>query len=263
MGLFDWFKKKPEADKTAVANENALESVLRKSVTEPAYRPEFYRLLLSEELVVLTKPNCLEEGSYTLQEDTTVDISTLDDGRIPVFTSTDRIFDKGVIKEKVPFLAMKGADLFGLAKGAKYILNPYSDYGKELLAEEVTNMLDGTVLEAKHKQITIEKETQVLIGQPAIYPQKVVNSLRTLFSTKPVVKAAYLGWIHDPASADPPHLIIGLDLDGEDPSVTNEAGFTAYQHLQPDEIVDFIRIRNGGSLVDYFVRETTPFYVRA
>jgi hypothetical protein len=181
MGLFDWFKKKPEADKTAVASENALESVLRKSVTEPAYRPEFYRLLLSEELVVLTKPNSLEEGSYTLQKDTTVDISTLDDGRIPVFTSTDRIFDNGVIKEKVPFLAMKGADLFGLAKGAKYILNPYSDYGKELLAEEVANMLDGTVLNAKHKQITIERETQVLLGQPAIYPQKVVDSLRTLF----------------------------------------------------------------------------------
>jgi hypothetical protein len=187
----------------------------------------------------------------------------LEDGRIPVFTSTDRIFDKGIIKSQVPFMAMKGADLFNLAKGAKFILNPYSDFGKELLREEVANMLDGTVLDAKHKQITIEKETQVLLGQPAVYPQKVVESLKMLFLTKPVVKAAYLGWIHDPASADPPHLIIGLDLDGEDTSVTNEAGFTAYQCLQPDEIIDFIRIRNGGSLVDYFTQETTPFYVRA
>ena len=78
-----------------------------------------------------------------------------------------------------------------------------------------------------------------------------------------MVKAAYVGWIHDLASADPHHLIVGLDLDGEDPSVTNETGFTAYQCLQPDEIINFIRIHNGGSLVDYFVGETIPFYVRA
>jgi len=263
MGLFDWLKKKPEADKSAEASENRLEYTLKKAASEPAYRPEFYRLLLSEELVVLIRANSLEEGAYTLKVDRKVDIVTLEDGRIPVFTSKNRIFDKGVINDQVPFMAMKGTDLFNLAKGAKFILNPYSDYGKELLAEEVANMLDGTVLEAKHKQITIEKETQVLLGQPAVYPQKVVDSLRTLFLTKPVVKAAYLGWIHDPASADPPHLIIGLDLDGEDPSVTNEAGFTAYQCLQPDEIIDFIRIRSGGSLVDYFTQETTPFYVRA
>jgi hypothetical protein len=89
---------------------------------------------------------------------------------------------------------------------------------------------------------------------------------RTIYKDIPTVRSNsgyYIGWIHDSASADPPHLIVGLDLDGEDPSVTNEAGFTAYQCLQSDEIIDFIRIRNGGSLVDYFVGETIPFSVRA
>ena len=265
MGLFNWFKNvnsfTPQPRKTS-NDDNKLEAILKKAATEPAYRPEFYKLLLSEELVVLTDKMSFKEGSYTLEKSTTVNIATLSDGPIPVFTSTDRIFDKNVITEQVPFIGMKGANLFQLVKGATFILNPYSDYGKELLPLEIESMLDGTVLSAKHRQITVEKETQVLLGQPAEYPQKVVDSLKTLFLAKPAVKAAYLGWIHDPASSDPPHLIIGLDLDKEDPTVTNEAGFIAYSCMKPDEIVDFIRIQKGQSFTDYFLTQTTPFYFR-
>jgi hypothetical protein len=65
-----------------------------------------------------------------------VSILKLTDGRIPVFTAKERIFDKEVIKEKVTYLAMKGEDLFNLAKGASFVLNPYSDYGKELFPQK-------------------------------------------------------------------------------------------------------------------------------
>jgi hypothetical protein len=87
--------------------------------------------------------------------------------------------------------------------------------------------------EGKHEKITISKTTDVLIGQPVNYPIEIVNSLTKLFEGKPAVKTAYLGWIHDPSSPQPPHLIIGLDITDENPENTvNECGFIANQYLE-------------------------------
>ena len=259
MGLFDIFKKKTES---TFDNENRLETVLRKAATEAAYRPEFYEKLLSEKLVVLTAKTTLPDGVQTLEKDTDVSIVSLQDGKIPVFTSTGKIFDKGIIKEEVPFLEMKGEDLFNLAKGATFVLNPYSDYRKELLPNEVESILNGTVLTESHKKITVEKETNVQIGQPSNYPTEIVNSLRILFANKPTVKKAYLGWIYNPASGEPPHFIFALDIEGDTQSITNEAGFTAKQHLKQEDIIDFIQIDNNGGLSEYFLKQTKPFYER-
>ncbi|MBK8873845.1 MAG: SseB family protein [Bacteroidetes bacterium] len=116
------------------------------------------------------------------------------DGKIPVFTSTERIFDKGVVKEQVEFMQMKGENLFRLAKGATFLLNPYSDYGKELLSDEVEKMLSGNILNVNAKTITIQKETKVQIGQPTKYPTDIINSLKVLFADKPKYQSS-LPWV--------------------------------------------------------------------
>jgi len=256
MGLLDWLKpRKKETDNST----SRLETILKKAATEPAYRNEFYKYLLSEEVVVLTKSDSLPHGSYTVKKDTTVNIWTLDDGRIPVFTSTERVFDKGVIKSQVEFMAMKGADLFGLAKGATFILNPYSDFGKELLPEEIDRLLNGIITNPAHQKITIEKETKVLIGQPAVYPQNMVDSFKILFKNKPNIIAAYLGWIHDPASNIPPHYIVGIDAQQLDQQLMDEASHLAYQYLSADEFIDFISVRDTNGIAEY-LKNSAPFY---
>lgn len=261
MGFFDIFKSKEEQTKEELP-ENDLEIALRMASSEAAYRPEFYNKLLSEKVFIITDESSLDNGAQTLEQGSQVSILKLKDGRIPVFTAKERIFDKEVIKEKVTYLAMKGEDLFNLAKGASFILNPYSDYGKELLPAEVEHLLNGTILEGRHEKITISKTTDVLIGQPVNYPTQIVNSLIKLFEDRPAVKAAYLGWIHDASSPQPPHLIIGLDItDGNPENIVNECGFIANQHLEPEEIIDFIRIGNSG-VSDYFVNDTQPFFKR-
>lgn len=263
MGLFDIFKKKANQQKQDNSdNENVIEKSLRRAATEPAYRAEFYKSLLSEKLIVLTDKPTLSEGVQTLQENTNVNIATLADGKIPVFTSTSKIFDKGIIKKEVPFLEMKGEDLFNLAIGATFILNPYSDYGKELLPNEIESLLKGTILTDSHKQITIQQETKVQIGQPANYPTEIVKSLKKLFQERSNVKAAYLGWIFNPSSGEPPHLIFALDIEGDRQNITNEAGYTAQQLSKPNEIIDFIQIDDKNGLSDYFTKQTKPFYVR-
>jgi len=259
MGLFDIFKKKTDQQANNVLT---LETLVQKAATEPAYRAEFYKQLLSNELIVLTDKSGLSEGNQTLEQGTKVNIVSYADGKIPVFTSTERIFDKGVVKEQVKYMQMKGENLFGLAKGATFLLNPYSDYGKELLPDEVERMLNGNILTDTAKTITIQQDTKVEIGQPAKYPTDIVNSLKVLFANRPNVKSAYLGWIYNPDSGEPPHYIFGLDADGDLQSVIQEAGFTAKQFLDNDEFVDFIKVDNKPGVSNYFLKSVEPFYKR-
>jgi hypothetical protein len=260
MGLFDFVKKDTEQTRL---NNLSLDMLVKKAVTEPAFRAEFYKRLLSDELVVITNKSKLEKGGQILQIGTNVNLVSYPDGKIPVFTSTERIFDKGVIKEKVEYLRMKGENLFDLTKGATFLINPYSDYGKELLPEEIEKMLSGKIFTDNTKTLTIEKVTEVQIGQPAKYPTDIVNSLKILFANRPNVKAAYLGWIYDPTSGEPPHYIFGLDANGDLESLTQEAGFTAKQFLSSSEFVDFINVYSKGGLSDYFLKSVDPFYERS
>ena len=143
MGIFDIFKKK-KTDSTFPENE--LEQSLMQATSNISAQKEFYQKLLWNQLYVLTNKQSVSiEGIQTLEKGTSVQFITFEDGQIPVFTSTNRIYDKGIIKEEVPYFSIKGQDLFGVIKGATFILNPYSDYGKKLIPEEIENLMDGTI----------------------------------------------------------------------------------------------------------------------
>ena len=252
MSLFNFFQKKPEAS----TEKLSIEDLLQRAATEPAFRAEFSKRVLSDELIVITESDGRPDGEQTLKENTTISIIHLQDGRIPVFTSTDRIFDQGVIKEQVHFTAMKGASLLDMTRGATLVINPFSPYGKDLLPAEIEQMLAGT--HGASKKIVIENDTKIQIGQPANYPNEIVASLQRLFAERPNVNAAYLGWIYNPESGDPPHLIFSIDAEGDFQSVVDEAGFTAQQYLEKSEVVDFVRFGHG-TLDDYF-SSAAPFY---
>jgi len=259
MGIFNIFKKKKEE---STFPENELEISLMNAATDASARKDFYTKLLWNELVVLSSGhNESEEGVRILEKDTEVKFITFENGQIPVFTSANRIFDKGIIKEEVPFIAMKGQNLFEVAKGATFILNPYSDYGKELLPQELENLLNGSIFEQSN-EMTIQEETEVLMGQPSEYPTELVKALSGLFKEHQNVKAAYLAIVKMDKSEKLPHLMIAIDVEGNISSVTSKAGPLAEKHIGKEEIVDFIQIENNGGISDYFLNETKPFYKR-
>lgn len=143
MGVLDIFKKK-KTDSTFPTNE--LEKCLMQAASDIFPRKDFYQKLLWNQLFVLTSDHSgFEEENKILETDTTVHFVVFESGHIPVFTSKNRIFDKGVIKNEVSYIALKGQDLFEAAKGATFILNPYSDYRKELIPEEIENLMNGTI----------------------------------------------------------------------------------------------------------------------
>ncbi|MDQ2769889.1 MAG: enhanced serine sensitivity protein SseB C-terminal domain-containing protein [Bacteroidota bacterium] len=261
MGLFDFLKRQPKAKPAPVFEAAAtLEELLRLAAGDPAYRPEFYRRILVEPLVVITgeNPDEVVEQETMLTENTPLRVLALADGSIPVFTSPERIFDPGGPQEKVAYLQMKGRNLLETLHGATLLLNPYSAFGKQLLPEEVAQILAGTVLHTG-AQITIEKTTQVLLGQPAVYPTAMTEALARLLSQEPRARAAYLGWMHDPADSLPPHYIICLDVEGEMAAVSRQVGFVGQQFLGPGEPLDIVQA-DRSSLTAYF-RGTTPFYM--
>jgi len=257
MSIFDIFKKKKTE---STFPENELERNLMKASTDASARNMFYTNLLWNEIIVLTNGhNESEEGVKTLEKDTIVQFVTFENGQIPVFTSTNRIFDKGVIKEQVPFMSMKGQDLFKVAKGATFILNPYSDYGKELVPQEIESLLNGSIFEQNNEK-TIEKDTEIQIGQPAKYPKDLIISLSQLFKARPNVKAAYLAAIKMDKLETIPHLVIGLEVEGNLTDISREAGPLAENYLGKDEILDFIQIDNSNGVSNYFLNQTEPFY---
>lgn len=252
MKLSHFFRRKKE--------ENlSLEELSEKAVTQPSYRAEFFERLLSEDLFVINRNETIREGKRIAEKDTVINVATYADGRVPVFTSTDRIFDGDVIKEEVKYMAMRGEDLFKAMKGKNFILNPYSKYGKELLAGEIDNLLKGPDEKEGLKKLSLEKDTTIQIGHPAIYPTQIVNSLVELFSRRPNVNAAYLGMVNFEKPGETPHYVFGMDMIGDVDSIAREAMPVIKEFPSANEFVDFVNLQSKGPVRDYLLT-TIPFY---
>lgn len=259
MGFLDKFKNKKA---TTNFPENELEMCLMKAASNYSGRKDFYsKLLLSDLIVISADNNSVTNTKITLAAGTLIGLVHLQNGNLPVFTSKNRIFDKGLIKEQVSYMSMKGQDLFSFTKGSTLILNPFSDYGKELLPEEIERLLDGSIFNETHELI-IEQPSPVQLGQPINYPHKIVMALTELFINRTKVKAAYLASIKMTESEENFHLIIGIDYEGQLTEISNETGPIVESHIKKGEIVDFIQIDNESDVSEYFINKTKPFYLR-
>ena len=258
MGLFDIFKKKEGKEEN---NKLSLEQILKAAATEPSYRPELYKRLMSDDLVVITKGNIPTTKDGVVEKDTQVSIISFPDGKIPVFTAIERIFDKGIIKEEVQQITLKGENLFNLAKGATFVLNPYSDFGKVLLPVEIERMILGinTLPHNDLSQVEFKKDTKIQIGQPAKYPTQIVTDLIALYSERPNIKAAYLGWILVEGSFERPHYVFGIEVDNDYEKGARETGETAKKNLPQDDFMDIVDMGIKSVISDY-LKQTKPFY---
>jgi len=106
-------------------------------------------------------------------------------------------------------------------------------------------------------------DTQVLLGQPKDYPTDLVASLSTLLAKHSNVKAAYLALMLDKTENEKPHLIVGIEADGDYENVLREAGTVAADMAPEGEPIDFLRVTRGDIGVgQYMIEEVKPFYER-
>ncbi|MDC8758594.1 enhanced serine sensitivity protein SseB C-terminal domain-containing protein [Janthinobacterium fluminis] len=240
--------------------ESHLERSLRLAADDPAQRAAFYRALLDADVYVVGEAEAgprdkADAGAcIAIQNWTRSDGSTI----IPFFSSVAAL--QHAVDADCNYLQLSARALFEITKGAALVLNPKSLYGKEFLPEEVDAMLrDGAAL-VPHR---IAEATQVFLGQPQRYPGKLVDALTTLLAGHGNVKAAYLVLMLAPSLDSRPHLLVGIDADGDTEGLMREAGNVAGRSAPAGEPVDLTLVEAGeDNLSDYFLDSVAPFYER-
>ena len=151
------------------------------AAAEPGHRPEFFRLLLESTVFVLGSAGLVDEGPVTLREDMEVQIShwARPDGSpvIPFFSSL-RTLQMSVAGDE-RYIALPARAFFAMTRGADLVLNPMSDEGKEFTAAEIEALLTAGVNQLPEQRV-VQRDIQILVGEPLNYPTEMVASLTTL-----------------------------------------------------------------------------------
>lgn len=244
--------------------QNPLEESLVRASSDPAHHPQFYRDLLDSDIFFIRDGPVPEapEG-VTLEEGESVAIVEIEwNGKryLPIFSSLLRL--QNVIQREVGYMGMNARTFLELTQGADVVLNPGSSYGKELTKAEIAALLDGSIWQPENR-VTFERDTQVLLGQPARYPQQLVDALRRLFATLPQVERASLAHIFIPGPDQVPHTIVGILAADDWDQVVAEAGVVARGCEIPDPPVDFVQLTPQATGVgNYLLQEAPAFYER-
>ena len=262
------------AGAAATDGENELERLLRLSVTAPAWRPAFYQTLLESTVFVLGdagQDDAEKQGSVAITAGSELNILHWEkqDGSsiIPFFSSVD-VLEKasaGESPDEQAFVALPARVLFEMTQGEELFLNPKSEYGKEFYPSEVTLLLSNGGLNAP-SELVLDKESQLLIGQPEEYPSAMIDALTTLFTQKKPVRRAFMALIHDKAVDDQPNLLIGVEADGDEQEIDaliREAGNVASETSPDERPVDFCIVsEKERGISHYLISHTQPFYQR-
>jgi hypothetical protein len=241
---------------------NDLERSLMNAATNASARPQFLRDLLQSDIFVLNQKgeDFRVEGSI-LQKGAKLNVLSFErDGKtwLPIFTSLQRL--EQFIRVDSNYVQLKAKDFFEITRGAFVVLNPGFEYGKEFLPREIEQLLDGSIFKPM-QTYTAQKPTQVLIGQPAVYPHTLVNTLSAYFEKNPQVNKVYLAQYFNPQMDDKPHLLICIDGKGDWQQLLGDAGMVASEMIGSGEVIDFMRIDNSG-LAKSVVKQIKPFFAR-
>ena len=240
--------------------QNHLEAALAKAAVDPAARLNFYRyLFLSKLFIIQEGPLPTASGTRTLAAGDSLELRHMDwNGKscLPVFSSLPRL--QAVVTSEVGYLEIGAIELLRLTRGADLILNPGSDYGKELTKEEIARLLDGTMLKPSERHV-VKTEEKVLLGHPKNYPQELVNALARYFKTNSSVKRAYIAHFHQPSRGEAAHTLIAIEASGNWDEIVAGAGLTSQGVPIPDPPIDYIQLRGSEGINGYF-KSIKPFY---
>lgn len=251
----------PQPDFSAFQPQNILEQLLLQAATEPQFRSPFYQALLGEEVVVVMAPKeDMEPGEITPTEGMEIQLQVLNDGKIPVFTAVERIFDSGAVPEgSVTYMRLRGHDFFTMVQGAECALNPFSQAGKLLAADEINALLAGQLFDAPAPQ-----DMQVALNQPAEEPVALKEGLRTYAAGNSHIQAIYLAEMQMQQNPAERRLLLAFHTEEQDPAFLQELGPIIQGNIGEAQFVDLmlIDLNSEEPLIQYLL-STEPVYQRA
>ncbi|UOQ71219.1 SseB family protein [Hymenobacter cellulosilyticus] len=170
---------------------NVLEQLLFNAATMPEFRPGFYQALLNEEVFVVTIPKEGEPlGEVTPVEGMEIQLQVLNDGKIPVFTSKERIFESNTEEGSLPYMRLRGLDFFQMVQGADCALNPFSTVGKMLMADEIAELLSSSIMQGPpggNMQVTLGPVTEAHVP--------LVEAVQEFAQSKPQIETAHVAMV--------------------------------------------------------------------
>ncbi len=228
--------------------QNALEAALAKAVTDPLARPDFYRLLMESDLVVLGRKS---------GEPPSFNIATMrHNGRefLPVFSALQRL--TAFAGEGRDHFTIDGRTLFETTRGAHVALNPNCECGKVLMAPEIAYWLDPSARARRRL-----KDAEVRIAEPAAPPRKLIEALRLFFANRGSVQTAYLLEATPLDGSEPPHPLIGIETQDDWMKIAREVSELAAA-IAPETIIDLVSVdpRQPSDGVAARLTQTLPFY---
>ncbi len=245
---------------------NELEDALAAAAEDPAARGPFLRLLLDSTVYVIGQVVDQDgnprggEGKLDVQPGEGLSLRTvaLPDERsgVPFFSSVRWL--SGCLKEPATYLSIPTRMLFQTAVGATFLLNPGAPWGKEFSPEEVTRLLESG---GTGREVEVDAPREVRLGLPSVEPTALLAALTTVFTRHPEVSEAFLGMIQYTDDESGPHLIVGLDGDGDLVEAIRDAGAAANGILGRGEMADFARIKRGDEgISDFLTSNGQRFY---
>lgn len=244
---------------------NVLEELLMRAVHEPNLRPAFYQALLHEELYAVTLPREGQTGGeIAVTPGMEIQLQVLHDGKIPLFSSTNRIFEGGVTADTMGYIRVRGLDLLQMVQATDCVLNPFSPAGKLLTSQEIQDLLASDLTNAPGAP-TEDGQVPVQLAQPAAEPTALLEVLREFCAGKEFMEKAYLAEMRLENSPEPPRLLLAFQPDAPDqsPEFLQELGPLLEGRIEGYQFVDMMLLNPAGEepLNEYF-RQQQPYYHR-
>ncbi len=238
MGLFDIFK----INKKRNSEPENIDEIFALAASDVSYRPLFYRTILDTDLYLLTFQN--EEG----KNETGVKVKNLDNGKVPIFTSIEKIFENNIIIEEVNHIVVRGKSIFeNCPDDITIVLNPYSIPTKEFTPLEIRKLVNGELFKPDQTR-QARMESNILISQPKVDPISLAESIRKYCVTRREIRGAYLALMEDTSSEELPHLIVGLEINGNIKEIFGELTEVIRPNIPNGEPIDMIDISGNSKI---------------
>ncbi|WP_216688458.1 enhanced serine sensitivity protein SseB C-terminal domain-containing protein [Hymenobacter siberiensis] len=249
----------PEPEPFPFEPQNVLEQLLLLAATDENARPAFYQALLQEEILMILAPmEGIGTGEVVLAEGQEIQLQILNDGKLPIFSSPPRLTDGGVDNGLVSYVRIPGHAFFNMVQGQDCVLNPFSPAGKLLPKDELAALLNGQLTGPLSPA---GGDAEVMLSQPADYPQAVADAIAAWAVTQPHIEAAFLAQMQLANNPEVPRLLLAFTSTAADPSFMQDLGPVLQGQTDAFQFVDLMLLdMNSEEGVNPYFRTIEPFY---
>lgn len=92
--------------------------------------------------------------------------------------------------------------------------------------------------------VIYRKGDNIIIGQPAKYPDILVKAIVSFCKNRKDVEAVYLAQIYNLSSTEPQHLIIGIKSTNKSEALLRDMYFVIKNFYSKKDFIDFLFIGN-------------------